>query len=127
MGWQGSGAGPASFSEAEDLVLGLTSPASVNQTSVNQLADISVNATVDGGFSDTTGIAYAVAAGSTEVVAYLNYNTPDHLAHLFTGSYTIDGETYGANPLPVFEQSASDIVSAYAAFPQLALASESKF
>merc|ERR1712217_697065 len=87
----------------------------------------SLSAAVDAGFADTTGIAFALAAGSTEIVAYLNYDTPDHLAHLFTGSYTIEGTTYDANPLPVFEQSASEIVSAYAAFPQLALASESKF
>lgn len=125
--WQGSGAGPAAFSEAEGLVLGLTSPASVSQKSVDRLAAVSVNATVDAGFSDTTGIAYAVAAGSTELVTYLNYSTPDHLAHLFTGSYTIDGATYEENPLPVFEQSASKIVSAYMAFPQLALTLDARF
>jgi len=124
--WQGSGAGPAAFSEAEGLVAGLTSPALVSQKSVDQLAAASVNAAVDAGFTDTTGIAFAVAAGSTEIVAYLNYSTPDHLAHLFTGSYEIDGVTYDENPSPVFEQSASDIVSAYAAFTQLALTPNAK-
>merc|ERR1711972_1308932 len=39
----------------------------------------------------------------------------------------IESTTHDANPLPVFKQSASEIVSAYAAFSQLALASESKF
>merc|ERR1712032_771231 len=85
-----------------------------------------VNAAVDAGFADTTGIAFAVAAGSTEIVAYLNYSTPDHLAHLFTGSYEINGVTYDENPLPVFAQSASEIVSAYMAFPQLALTPDAK-
>jgi len=125
--WQGSGAGSAAFSAAEGLVLGLTDPASVSQKSVDQLAAVSVNAAVDAGFSDTTGIAYAVAAGSTEIVAYLNYSTPDHLAHLFAGSYTIDGVKYDANPLPVFEESADGVVSTYLAFPQLALTSDAKF
>jgi len=93
---------------------------------VGQLAAASVNAAVDAGFTDTTGIAFAVAAGSTEIVAYLNYSTPDHLAHLFAGSYEIDGVTYDENPSPVFEQSAAEIVSAYTAFPQLALTPDAK-
>jgi len=125
--WQGSGKGNAAFSDAEKLVLSLSGPSSVNQSSVDQLAAASVSAAVDAGFSDTTGIAYAVAAGSVEVIAYLNYSTPDHLVHLFTGPYEIDGVTYDENPLPVFEQKASDIVSAYAAFPPLVLASGTKF
>merc|ERR1712107_419941 len=93
---------------------------------MGQLAAASVNAAVDAGFTDTTGIAFAVAAGSTEIVAYLNYSTPDHLAHLFTGSYEIDGMTYDENPWPVFEQSATEVVSKYMAFPQLALTTGAK-
>mmetsp|Transcript_82485 Transcript_82485/g.229979 ORF Transcript_82485/g.229979 Transcript_82485/m.229979 type:complete len:530 (+) Transcript_82485:76-1665(+) len=124
--WQGSGVGQDAFTKAERLVLGLGKSGRVSQEAVEELAASAVSAAIDAGVSDTTGIAYAVAAGSTDVVAYLDFANPKHLANLFTGHYEVDGAT-GENPLPVFQEGASGILSEYAAFAALQLTPGAKF
>merc|ERR1719215_1815533 len=84
----------------------------MTQASVHRLARNGVSAVIDGAYTDNTGVAFAVAAGSTEVVAYLDGNSEEDalrdLVHLFTDAYTIEGVAQLANASAVFEEKAAD-------------------
>lgn len=105
--------------------MGLSDPASVTQASVDGLAREGVSAVIDGVYTDNTGIAFAVAAGSTEVVAFLNGTSEESslrdLVALFTGAQK-------ATPsLPIFEQQAADVQEECSKFASLPVAETAKY
>uniref|UniRef100_A0A7S2QB59 PLA2c domain-containing protein n=1 Tax=Zooxanthella nutricula TaxID=1333877 RepID=A0A7S2QB59_9DINO len=129
--WQGAGSASDCFERAARRVRDANAPDGVTQTALDGLADDRVQAVIDAGFSDPTGIAYAVRAGAREVVVYLNNeasNVPIDLTFLFVGGseYAYAGGVH-AKASPVFGQSANDMLAAYASFPQLKLCEGSTF
>ncbi|CAE8600169.1 unnamed protein product [Polarella glacialis] len=69
--WVSSAPRGTAFDVAEELV-GTQSQCWLDRTTFQKLAAASVWSTADGGFTDNTAIAHAVAAGASEVVALLN-------------------------------------------------------
>mmetsp|Transcript_129472 Transcript_129472/g.413894 ORF Transcript_129472/g.413894 Transcript_129472/m.413894 type:complete len:558 (+) Transcript_129472:42-1715(+) len=129
--WQGTGVGHSAFQRPESQVMGLK-PSSVNQASVDELAHAGLCAVIDGGNCDDTAIAYAIAAGFTEVVAYIsNTNTDKNftkLLELFAGPYTIDGMQHEGIASPIFQEQAEVVWSSGCAkFTQLEKASGARF
>jgi len=89
----------------------------------DDFADRSVLTVVDGAYTENTGVAWAVAAGASEVVAFAG---PDGLVELFAGG----SEKFGVCPgcalyFQIFETSADDAAAQFEAFESLALPSDS--
>jgi len=61
----------AEFRRGEELFNKMNS-FTVNEKTLNRFADETVVASADGGYTDNTGIAFAVAAGATEITAFAN-------------------------------------------------------
>jgi len=123
--WQGSGMGASAFAGPAQQVLDIASTGNVTQAAIDGLAASATCAGADGGFTDTTGIAYAVAAGCTEVIAYLNEISTDgalkDMPKLFSGPYTAYTGATTESASPVFAQAAQEIMDDYAATPGLAV------
>ncbi|CAE7742978.1 unnamed protein product [Symbiodinium sp. CCMP2456] len=128
--WIGLGdQGQDFFSDAEQLLASLRS--NVSPTTLSAFAQSAVHALVDGGYSDGTGIAQAVAAGASEVVAVLNSfstNDPAYVAQLFPNSTTPLKPGVPRELFPVFEfPAASAVEAAFGAFQTLQLAPGSTY
>jgi len=105
----------------------------VSQAALDGLAEGAVQAVIDAGYSDGTGIAYAIRAGAREVVAYFNNkksNVPVGLAKLCLGGsrFMFGGSALSQNKaLCVFAQPVADVLRAYAALPKLRLCAGARF
>lgn len=127
--WQGNGPAGETFSRAAALV-GQAGRGVVGQAAVDGLADEAVQAVIDAGFVDPTGVGYAVRAGAAEVVAYLDNgakNTPTDLAWLFQDSSKYATGDDHATSWPIFEQTADWMMKQYANLPRLSLHGGSRF
>jgi len=128
--WVSAAADGAAFTSAQDLVHELSKPFGISQASIEDLALHAVHGVIDGGFSDGTGIAHAVAAGSDEVLAIMNSNATQGAFYLELlckdGPRPINaGEP--AELFPVFETSASTVQDAFEKFHRLLPPPEAKF
>mmetsp|Transcript_62015 Transcript_62015/g.202320 ORF Transcript_62015/g.202320 Transcript_62015/m.202320 type:complete len:657 (+) Transcript_62015:88-2058(+) len=91
----------------------------VNQSSIDALAENSVQALIDGAYTDNSGIAWAVSSGATEVLTVLNSGVGS-LTPLFQGS----GASYGVGftkqlHFQIFAETATSILDAYSEMPVL--------
>lgn len=85
--WAGSATHAKGLSGAFDAVNNIYSAKRVREESFDTLVSQSLRCTIDGGFTDATGIANAVGAGATDLVAILNMtnsNVPEGLFDLFS-------------------------------------------
>ena len=131
--WVAAGAdadsGPSPFDVASRLVASVKKR--VRPASVDALAAAAVHGVIDGGYTDNSGVANAVAAGATEVVVLLNSNASTSLSHLFSGrevppagnAMSGNGEPYQPPSLyPVFSApSATDASVRFRSFARLHL------
>merc|ERR1711981_353697 len=89
---------------------------------------MAIRSLVDGGSTDDTGIACAVAAGATQIFVVLNfgtdsgsdncYKTPGHLTKLFAGASDLSASDQIL--LPVFKHPcASDVQTMYSTFDEV--------
>merc|ERR1712232_785832 len=84
--WAGSAPHAKGLSEAAGIVNKIYDSKRVSEDGFNGLVSESVRCTIDGGFTDGTGIANAVASGATDIVVILNMtdsNVPRELFELF--------------------------------------------
>merc|ERR1712232_111537 len=75
--WAGSAAHEQGLTKASALVGNLYSSRRVTQQAFDGLVENSVRLTIDGGFTDVSGIANAVAAGATDIVSIVNLTGSD--------------------------------------------------
>jgi len=116
------------FSQATDLVSALSSFGGVHRSSIQALADAGVNGLLDGAFTDNTGIAAAVAAGSEEVLVLLNRNASGSLLYLFKGGPPPDNPDEPSSLFPVFDSPvAVDAAAAFSHFHRLRIVGDAKY
>ena len=89
------------------------------------LAKDAVRGLADGGYTDDTGIAHAVASGATEIVSVLDL-TPmmmnqDQFLHLFKDGTTVAPVSVTPEGFQIFEEDAADVKTALASFASLDL------
>lgn len=120
--WASNFGNGTSFKVANQLVGGLKS--SITRTSIKDLAAAKVHGVIDGGYTEGTGLAAAVAAGADEVLVVLNSNAtnnPFHVEVLFKdGPAPVDPGSSSAI-FPVFATESSVARSSFTQFHQLAL------
>ncbi|CAK9004810.1 unnamed protein product [Durusdinium trenchii] len=120
--------GETGFEAAEHIREELQSH--VDSQAISQLAQIAFHALLDGGFTDGTGVAQAVAAGSSEVVAVLNSfssNQPEYVAQLFPGG-TVIKPGVPKELFPVFQSpNASTVQASFEHFETLQIAAGSMY
>jgi len=99
------------FSVAQDMMPNIAK-AYTNKTFFEELAGMTLAPIVDGGFTDNTGIAHAVAAGATEVVVLLQWYD---LVNLFAPGNTVYGDNLESSQIhfQVFAESASDVLEQF--------------
>lgn len=73
--WVSNAGGGAAFGTATELVQGLRRVDGISEKSMDALAQAKVHGVIDGGYTDGTGLANAVAAGASEVVLLLDDNS----------------------------------------------------
>jgi len=132
--YAGDGAHAKGLTDAVDLVREIFS-SGVNKTRFDSLRQQNVTCTFDGGFTDVTSIAAAVAAGATEVVAFLNTTGTDqpvpdaalfdlftwceggrHVNRRFAASEDMDGACAASieQRFEIFEMCKEDAMAQYA-------------
>ena len=110
--WISAAAGGKAFAVASELVESLKTR--VDQDAVSALATAAVHGVIDGGYTDNTGVANAVAAGADEVTVLVNSNASASLSYLFEGGPSGGVPYQPASLYPVF--CSPSAVSAKAAF-----------
>lgn len=95
------------------------------QQTLDDLAKDAVRGLADGGYTDDTGIAHAVASGATEIVSVLDV-TPlmmnqDQFLHLFKDGTTVAPVSVTPQGFQIFEEGAADVKTALASFASLDL------
>jgi len=94
--WAGAAPHADGLAKAVDIVNKIYDSKSVSEDNFNALVPISVRCSIDGGFTDVTGIAHAVAAGANDLVVVLNMtntDVPDELFNLFADNAGLSGAT----------------------------------
>lgn len=116
--WASMAAGGNAFAEAEVLVSAVRGATQPCRASVQQLASAGVHAIADGGYTDNTGIAHAVATGAVEVTAFtIGF---DNLIGLFLGSRTCWNCLGSPVPFfPIFADSQEGVLAEIAKFHEV--------
>jgi len=103
----------------------------VCRESVERLASVAVHAVIDGGFTEGTGLAQAVAAGAEEVLVVLNsysVNDPSYVEQMFPGGPAPLNPGVPPELFPVFQHpNASYVGDAFEKFHKLQLDGSSTF
>eukprot|EP00403_Amphidinium_massartii_P043404 CAMPEP_0178446372 /NCGR_PEP_ID=MMETSP0689_2-20121128/40764_1 /TAXON_ID=160604 /ORGANISM="Amphidinium massartii, Strain CS-259" /LENGTH=533 /DNA_ID=CAMNT_0020071183 /DNA_START=146 /DNA_END=1747 /DNA_ORIENTATION=- len=116
------------FEVATELVANLRQFGGVNHAAIDAIANAGVHAVIDGAYTDNTGIAAAVAAGSNEVLVLLNRNASGSLSYLFQGGPPPDNPLEPASLFPVFERPSAAVANeAFAGFHKLVIPGEASF
>ena len=124
--WISNAPNGQAFAAAEVAVAALK--ADVSQANVEALATAGVHGVVDGGYTDNSGVANAIAAGAEEIVALVNNDAASALSYLFAGG-PAGGKPYQpASLFPVFSSpSASEAATAFHAFRRLEVPTSSLY
>eukprot|EP00930_Biecheleria_cincta_P046096 TRINITY_DN31792_c0_g1_i1.p1 TRINITY_DN31792_c0_g1~~TRINITY_DN31792_c0_g1_i1.p1 ORF type:complete len:596 (-),score=89.23 TRINITY_DN31792_c0_g1_i1:114-1724(-) len=127
--WVSAAAGGQAFKAAQELVGRLQH--GIFQSSVDQLSSIAVHAVIDGGFTEGTGLAQAVASGAEDVLVVLNsysVNDPTYLEILFSGGPPPPNPGVPPELFPVFQEPlASNVRAFFEDFHRLQIARDSSF
>mmetsp|Transcript_111422 Transcript_111422/g.347297 ORF Transcript_111422/g.347297 Transcript_111422/m.347297 type:complete len:323 (+) Transcript_111422:550-1518(+) len=119
--WASSAPAGEAFATAQRLVNGIGSSGRPGSPQVcDELADQSVRALIDGGYTENTGIAHAVASGATDVTSFLS-TEPEALFSLFQGGPKSDIGGLTFLYYPIFEERHEQIREEFAKFQQLAM------
>lgn len=119
--WVSSAPDGAAWSDGAKLRSGVYEQgAPFNESDVDELTENSVMSLVDGGFTDSTGVAWSVAAGNTDLTILLNGAWPLSFYQLFSGA------DRGRPPMTfvgnkIFTMSEQEAIAEYDNFNQLIL------
>lgn len=121
--WTTSPTNGASFSDAESTISSLTNAGEVTSTTLKALSKKGIHSIIDGGYTDNTGIAHAIAAGADEVVTFL-VDVPDFF-NLFQGGPSEDDVVAGIYEIyfQIFQESSEQVQTLVNNFDTLAVGS----
>lgn len=119
--WTATTGGGDAFTQAQASVQGLSSKNDVSRTSLQALSAQGLHAVIDGGYTDNTGIAHAIAVGANEVVSFVV--SVDDLLNLFAGRPAQKNQALGVYELyfQAFQESATEIQKQINTFQPLSI------